>query len=295
MLADLDLLLTTVFCTADDLLPERAKNARRRLTDAEVVTLLVAQSLMDVPSDRRFAKRARKQLAHLFPGLIGQSGFHTRRAGLADQIEQVMGALARECPGFWDDVVLIDSTPVETARSRETVKRAGDSSLDDAIANAAAYGYCRSHSRWFYGMRLHAVFAPDGTPRAAMLVGADRPEREIALRMLPAALRGGETVIADKGYAGREFAHAVSELGGTVLRPARKTEPQTGPHLAPLRQRIESIFWTCKDLLSLERHGARTLRNLRARIAQRLLALTACVYLNHWLAHPPRAIADLTA
>ena len=27
MLADLDLLLTAVFCTADDLLPERAKNA----------------------------------------------------------------------------------------------------------------------------------------------------------------------------------------------------------------------------------------------------------------------------
>ncbi len=30
MLANLDLLLTTVFCPADDLLPERAKNARRR-------------------------------------------------------------------------------------------------------------------------------------------------------------------------------------------------------------------------------------------------------------------------
>lgn len=37
--ADLDLLLTTVFCTADDLLPKRAENARRSLTDAEVVTL----------------------------------------------------------------------------------------------------------------------------------------------------------------------------------------------------------------------------------------------------------------
>jgi hypothetical protein len=295
MLADLDLLLTTVFCAADDLLPKRAKNARRRLTDAEVVTLLVAQVVMDVPSDRRFAKRARKQLAHLFPGLIGQSGFHKRRVGLTDAIEQVMGALARECPGFWDDVVLIDSTPVETARSRETVKRAGDSALDDAIGNAAAYGYCRSHSRWFFGMRLHAVFAPDGTPRAAMLVGADRPEREIALSMLPLALHGGETVIGDKGYAGRDFAAAVGELGGTLLRPARKDEPHTQPHLAPIRQRIESIFWTCKDLLSLERHGARTLRNLRARIAQRLLALTACIYLNHWLGRPPRTIADLTA
>jgi len=42
--ADLDLLLISVFCTADDLLPERAANAKRSLTDAEVVTLAVAQA-----------------------------------------------------------------------------------------------------------------------------------------------------------------------------------------------------------------------------------------------------------
>ncbi len=59
--------------------------------------------------------------------------------------------------------MLLDFTPVECARSAETVKRAGASSLDDAIANAATYGYCRSHSRWFYGLRLHAVFGADGT------------------------------------------------------------------------------------------------------------------------------------
>ena len=56
--ADLDLLLTTVFVTADDLLPERAGNARRRVTDAEVVTLCVTQSIMGIPSDRRFLKVA---------------------------------------------------------------------------------------------------------------------------------------------------------------------------------------------------------------------------------------------
>jgi hypothetical protein len=50
MLADLDLLLIAVFCTADDLLPGRAENARRRITDAEVVTLCVAQAIMGLPS-----------------------------------------------------------------------------------------------------------------------------------------------------------------------------------------------------------------------------------------------------
>jgi hypothetical protein len=48
MLADVDLLLIAVFWTADDLLPERGKNARRSVTDAEVVTLAVAQEMMGI-------------------------------------------------------------------------------------------------------------------------------------------------------------------------------------------------------------------------------------------------------
>ena len=46
MHADLDLLCISVYCTADDLLPERPRNGRRRLSDAEIVTLCVAQVLM---------------------------------------------------------------------------------------------------------------------------------------------------------------------------------------------------------------------------------------------------------
>jgi len=131
--------------------------------------------------------------------------------------------------------------------------------------------------------------------RAAALAPADRPEREVALPLLARCLRGGETIVCDKGYAGREFAEAVAALGGTILRPARRDEPQRGPHLAPIRQRIESVFFTCKDLLSLERHGARTLRNLCVRIYLRLLALTACISLNHQLGRPSRALVDYTA
>ena len=48
MHADLDLLCITVYCTADDLLPERRRNARRRLTDAEIVTGSVRNSVYAV-------------------------------------------------------------------------------------------------------------------------------------------------------------------------------------------------------------------------------------------------------
>jgi Transposase DDE domain len=289
MLADLDLLLIAVFCTADDLLPKKAKNAKRSVTDAEVVTLCVAQAVMGIPSDPRFLAVAAKRLSHLFPRLPKQPGFHKRRRRLSDTIEALIEEFARHSPGFYDDLLLVDSTPVECARSLETTRRS-------QLADAADYGYCASHSRFFWGFRLHALFAPDGTPRALALTSPKRDEREVAAEMLARCGRGGETLIGDKGYAGKTFAADLAALDAQILRPSRRDEPaRKGPHLAPIRQRIESIFWTAKDILTLERHGARTLDNLRVRLATRFLALTACIALNHRLGRPSRALADYIA
>jgi transposase len=288
MLADLDLLLTAVFCTADDLLPERTKNARRSVTDAEVVTLAVAQEMMGIDHDAEFLAIANTRLRHLFPKLPAQPGYWKRRRRLTDTLEWLTSIFARDCPGHRDQVVLLDSTPVECGRSIETVRRS-------QLADACGYGYSRSHSRWFWGMRLHLLAAPDGTPRAAILAPADQQERDVALRLLPLGLHGGETIVADKGYAGKDFAAAIADrFGAQILRPARKDEPATGPHLAPIRQCIESIFWTLKDRLGLERHNTRTLHGLRARITSKLLALAAGVWLNHNLARPTRTFHDLT-
>jgi hypothetical protein len=50
------------------------------------------------------------------------------------------------------------------------------------------------------------------------------------------------TVIGDKGYAGRDFEADAHALGALIVRPRRKDEPGRSPHLAPIRQRIESIY-----------------------------------------------------
>ena len=289
MLADLDLLLIAVFCAADDLLPAKPDNAKRILSDAEVVTLCVAQSMMGIPSDERFLKVAGKQLKHLFPRLPKRPGFRKRRDRLADTIEALIEVFASDSPGFHDDVVLVDSTPVECGRSIETRRRS-------QLADAADYGYCASHSRFFWGFRLHCLFALDGTPRALQLTSPKASEREVCLQMLERVQRHGPvTVVADKGYAGRAFEHAATDLHATICRPRRKNEAGRGPHLAPIRQRIESIFQTCKDLLTLERHGARTLHGLRTHIASRFLALAAAISLNHRLGRPPRTLIDYIA
>jgi hypothetical protein len=185
--------------------------------------------------------------------------------------------------------LLVDSTPIECARSRETVKRS-------QLGDAADYGWCASHSRFFWGFRLHLLAAPDGTPRAVTVASPKRDERDVALELLARTRRHGPvTLIGDKGYAGREFAARLNDMNATILRPSRKDEPSRGPHLAPIRQRIESIFWTCKSTLTLEHHGARTLPGLRERIPQRLLTLAAAITLNHQLGRPSRALVNYCA
>src|SRR3954466_8512063 len=161
---------------------------------------------MGIPSDRRFLRAAPRQLGHLFPQLPSQDALHKRRARLAEAIEWLIGVFAAQSPRSGDDLLPLASPPVEGGRPPETPRRS-------QLADLCGYSYSKSHSRWFWGMRLHLACAPDGTPRAAALVSADRPEREVALTLLPRALTGGETIVCDKGYAGREFAAAVAELG----------------------------------------------------------------------------------
>jgi hypothetical protein len=140
--------------------------------------------------------------------------------------------------------------------------------------------------RWFWGFRLYLLCAPDGLPVGFELAAANSPERVVAAELLERTLKAGQTVIADKGFAGREFEQLVASLGGRLLRPDRKDEPARFGSLGPIRQWIESCFDTLKDQLSLERHGGRTLTGLISRIARRLLALAAAI-LHNWQTNRP--------
>lgn len=281
MSADLDALLTSLYVLVDDLLPARRRRRGRpvRISDSELICLAIAQVLLDCPNERRFLRLAKRRLGHLFPYIPGQSGFNKRLRQLAPQLVEAITLLARLSPSFCDRLRLLDSTPVPCAASRETVRRS-------ALAGIGGYGYCRSHSRWFWGFRLYLLCSPDGLPVGFELAPANAPERAVAAELLERVLAGGEIVIADKGFAGAEFEQHVASLGGLLLRPDRKGEPVRFGSLGGIRQWIESTFDTLKDQLSLERHGGRTLTGLISRVARRLLALTAAI-LHNWQTGKP--------
>jgi hypothetical protein len=259
------------------------------VTDAEVVTLAVAQAIMDVPSDREFVAAARQRLRHLIPKLAAAAGLleATAAAGGHDRVavRDVRAGLAglfRRC-----GAVGLDAGRVRTLdRHRSPLESwTGVRASIPPQSFALVFGDAVASAR---GARRHA-------PRRDPALRGPK-ERDVAPRWFALGLHGGELVVCDKGYAGRDFERAAAEhFGATILRPARKTEPPRGPMLSWIRQRIESIFWTLEDRLGLERHRARSLHGLRARIATKLLALAAGVWLNHCLDRPTRGFAALAA
>jgi hypothetical protein len=294
---NLDTLATALYAVTDDLLKESPQLAPRRpavglspqLSDAELVTLAVLQALLGFTSEARWVRYARAHLRHLFPYLPQQSGYNKRLRAARGLIRHCTRVLAAGTSLWTDDVWVVDSTPVECARSRETVKRS-------ELAGWAQYGYCASHSRWFWGLRLHLVTTLHGLPVGYALTGAKADERLVLLDILaddglPAS--PGQVIIGDKGYYGRDFEKALAEDQLVLLRPARKGEPEPAgrQYFKPLRQVIESVNDTLKGQLDLERHGGRTAGGVTVRVLQRILALTAAIWHNDITGQPvPRSL-----
>ena len=292
--ADLDTLATALYVTIDDLLQQAPELAPWRpavgiapkLSDAELVTLAVMQALLGFSSEARWLRHAGRHLRHLFPYLPGQSGYNKRLRRTTELLRQIIRAVATDTALWTDDVWVVDSTPVECGRSRETVKRS-------ALAGWAQYGYCASHTRSFWGLRLHLVCTLHGLPVAVALTGAKADERQVLLDLLATepqlvAARPGQLLVADKNYYGGEFERVLGELGLRLLRPTRKGEAErAGAGLfRPLRQLIESVNQTFKGQLDLERHGGRTGVGVAVRVLQRILALTAAIWHNDKTGQP---------
>ena len=299
MTTDIDTLATALYVKTDDLLKESPQLAPYRpevgigpkLSDAELVTLAVMQVLLGFTSEARWLRHARAHLRHLFPYLPQQPGYNKRLRAAGPLIRRCIRVLAAGTSIWTDDVWIADSTPVECGRSRETAKRSD-------LAGWAEYGYCASHSRYFWGLRLHLICTLHGLPVTFALTGAKADERDVLAGMLTAdpdltAARPGQTLIGDKNYYGSAFEATMTGATIRLLRPARHGEPaRPGGHLfKPLRQIIESVNDTLKGQLDLEHHGGHTPSGVTVRVLQRILALTAAIWHNDTTGQPiPRSL-----
>ena len=160
MPADLDTLLTALYVFVDDqiLPPERRRPGRpKRLTDAELVCLAVAQVMLDCPSQADWLRFCYCRLGGMFPYLPKQPGHCKRINAAGPLLDKALHALAAQVSVDSDAFRFIDAMPVPCGTSRPTRQRSD-------LAGRATYGYCASHSRWYWGLKLYLVTTAHGMP-----------------------------------------------------------------------------------------------------------------------------------
>jgi hypothetical protein len=250
MIADLDTLLTALYVELTDrIIPSRGftrcgPGQPPEVTDAELVCMAVAQVLLRYDDERHWLRAAAKLIGHLFPRLLGQSEYNARLKAAAPLMEAALRWLADATPGTAELVRLMDATPVPCGQSVITARRS-------ALYGWAGYGYCPSHSRFYWGAKLLLICTCEGTVTGFCLANPKLSgERQQARQMLqgqPANRPApGTAVITDKGLSGQgtEEFFAGPGLGLLLIRPARKDEKASRPFPNWLRQRIEAIIWT---------------------------------------------------
>jgi hypothetical protein len=158
------------------------------------------------------------------------------------------------------------------------------------FAGLAAYGYCPSKSRYYWGVRLVLVTDRLGLPLGYTLCPANEKEYE-PVRELTSS-RTGATVIADKGLWGREYAETL-RLQGILIRTSERRRTADNARsergLARMRLVVESTIANLKCQMRLEHHLAKTPSGLVQRITQRPVALTLGMLINALTRRPPRA------
>jgi hypothetical protein len=183
---NLDTLLTALYVEIDDHVapPRRGRGRRPELTDAELVCLAVAQVLLGFDSEHRWIRFAICHLRGYFPYLPNQPGYHKRLRAAAPLLAAAISHLARVSPSWCDSLRLLDATPVPCAASRQTVQRS-------QIAGSGGYGFCAAHSRYYWGLKLYLLAAPDGMPISWCLADPKIGEREVCLDLLTIAIETG--------------------------------------------------------------------------------------------------------
>jgi len=260
------------------------------LSDPEVLTLAIFAQWPRFRSERDFWRFAWAHLRSYFPKLCSQSQFNRRIRALAPELRALQRSFARELAEPSAAYHVLDTTLV-AAMVRVRASRKG------LFCGQASFGRSASKTEWVYGFKVALVVDPQGVVSAFGLAEAASDERPIGDALL--AEDRHEAYLADKGFTGVEWErHWLGDYGALVAATPKNNSRRAWSKAdrrwaSGKRQIIEGVIGQLKDFYGLERHRAKTLGGLLARLAAKIAAYTCGQRINHSLGRPLRHLADL--
>jgi hypothetical protein len=283
--------LIVLFCKVDDayrLLNPRGGRYRtlKRLSDSEVITLILFQQLRATESQRSFLRDAERFFAHLFPGVVGlsPSSFHRRSRKLRRYLEPLRRSVLPELVGE-PETLLVDSTLLAVLHPRQVSQSAGWGNP------SAGASWVRWGSFSVYGMKLHMLCSTNRVPLSYELTAANIAEVRLTEELLEAAnLDVGlvtRRLFGDLAYRSEALKEALAETGIVLVTERSRQHGK--------RQQVEIALASLKREFCLGETLARTLVGLATRIAAKIAAYTYGFYVNRLLGRPQGRIKELWA
>ncbi len=293
---DLDSFLVSLYVLTenwwkDTYAPDTAGVGRPSLiSDPEILTLAILAQWPRFRSERDFWRFANAHLREYFPTLPSQSQFNRRARALESEMRLLQRRMATELAEESAVYHVLDTTLLP-AIVRVRACRGG------LFAGQASFGRCASKTEWVYGFKVGLSITPEGVVTAFCLAEACADERPIGESLIQED--GHKVYLADKGFSSVDWERHWLEIYGALVAATPKDNskrawPEADQRWASgKRQIIEGVINQLKDMFFLERHRAKTLEGLLARLSAKIAAYTCGQHLNRELGRPLRHLADL--
>jgi hypothetical protein len=253
--------------------------AKPLFSDAELITLMLAQDFLSFESETQFLAFMRANYLQLFPKLCDQSQFNRRSRSLRLLVEHLRRRWLEQLRSPDDLFFLLDTKPVPVVGYKRRKKHSD-------FRQSAGYGYCSARHFHYFGSKFVAVTTFSGLPVAFEMVAANTDEREAAEEVL-CALRSCD-IFGDKGFIGVQWQQEIKEQSGNrVWTTKRVNQKEQNPQwfdrlLSSVRERIEGSFNELQNTgRNLERLLAKTVIGLSTRVIAKVTSYTLKLLLRN--------------
>ena len=262
--------ITEIYCMADDFCKffdetvrkhsfqvgdgKRHRNKPNRMSNAEVITILVAFHMGGHRCLKHFyLNHVLKHWTHLFPKTVSYNRFvELEREAALPLLVFVKQVLLGKCTG----VNFIDSTPMRVCRNQRIL-------CHKVFKGIAMKG--KSSMGWFFGFKLHIIINEKGEILSFMITPGNVDDREpLKVKDFVKEIYG--KLVGDKGYISKELFHELFIDGIQLITRVRNNMKNSlmsvsDKVLLCKRAVIESVNDELKNIAQLEHSRHRSFNN----------------------------------